>query len=355
MSLKTISFVVPANFAKKFAPLSFLLAILAMPTLASVTVNSPSNGSEVGAPLNLSAIATTCSSQSVAAMGFSFDSSADTTVIPGTSIEASIGSAAGTHTLHVKAWGDQGASCVTDVTFTVKTATTPTVGGPVIPSDAVSVSSIQAMANWQADHDDGGPGQSNGSTQLVSSPSLFGTTRKFETQYSGSGDERYSVSFSDDTNATNFLYDAWVYLTDSANHVANLEMDVNQVMANGQTVLIGVQCDGYSGTWDYTVNKGTAALPQPNWVIKNGTKCNPHEWTRRKWHHVQATFSRDESGIITYHSVWLDGTETKLDVKVYGGASLGWGPSIITQFQVDGLGSKGSTTVYLDSLTISRW
>jgi hypothetical protein len=32
----------------------------------------------------------------------------------------------------------------------------------------------------------------------------------------------------------------------------------------------------------------------------------------------------------------------------------GWGPTMLTNFQVDGLGS-GSNTVYLDDLTVYRW
>jgi hypothetical protein len=70
---------------------------------------------------------------------------------------------------------------------------------------------------------------------------------------------------------------------------------------------------------------------------------------------VQAYFSRDDSGNITYHSVWLDGAESAINETVFGAASLGWGPTINTQFQVDGLGSSGETTVYLDALTVSRW
>jgi len=353
--MKTLSSVVCMSIVKEFSLLCSLLAILAIPALAGVTVNSPSNGSEVETPFNLSAFATSCSSQNVSAMGFSFDSSADTTGIDGTSINTSVESAAGTHTLHVKAWGDKGAACVTDVTITVKAGTTSTNGNTAIPADAVTVSNIQAMGNWKEEHDDGGPGQSTGSTKTVSSPSLYGNTRRFVTQFSNSGDERYSVTFSDDTNSTNFFYDAWVYLTSSASQIANLEIDVNQVMANGQTVLTGVQCDGYSGTWAYTVNQGTANNPKPHWATKRGTKCNPRDWSRDKWHHFQASISRDDSGTITYHSVWLDGAESQLNATAYGAAALEWGPTIMTQFQVDGLGSSGTTTVYLDSLAISRW
>jgi hypothetical protein len=330
------------------------LTLFAIPALAGVTVNSPGNDSQVGSPFNLSASSATCSSQNVSAMGYSFDSSADTTIINGSTIEASVGSASGSHTLHVKSWGDHGASCVTDVTINV-TAGAPTgSSGSLIPSNAVTVSSIQAMSNWAAEHDTGGQGSSSGSTSVVSSPALHGSTRRFVTNFSNSGDERYSVAFSDDTNATNLFYDAWIYLTSSASQIANIEMDVNQTMANGETVLIGVQCDGYSGTWDYTVNKGSASHPVPHWDNKSGTTCNPRNWSRNQWHHVQASFSRNDSGTITYHSVWLDGTEIKLNATVFGAAALGWGPAINTQFQVDGLGS-GSATVYVDSLSVSRW
>jgi hypothetical protein len=328
----------------------------AIPAMAGVTINSPANNADVSSPFTLSASASTCSSQNVASMGYSFDSSSDTTVYNGKqSIDASIASSSGTHTLHVKAWGDQGSSCVTDVVINVGSSSGGDSSDSIIPSDAVQVSSIQALSGWAAEHDDGGPGSSSGSSSIVSSPSLYGSTRRFVTQYSNAGDERYSVSFSDNTGDTSFFYDAWIYLTSSASNIANLEMDVNQVMANGQTVLIGVQCDGYSGEWAYTVNKGSASDPKPSWVGKSGTSCNPRSWSRDTWHHVQAYYTRDDSGYITYHSIWLDGVESSINETVFGAASLGWGPSINTQFQVDGLGSGGTITVYLDSLTVSRW
>ena len=209
-------------------------------------------------------------------------------------------------------------------------------------------------SGWQAAHDSGGQGSSSGSSSRVSSPSLYGTTRQFQTSFSNSGDERFSIPFSDDVNSKNFFYDAYVYLTSSASKLGNLEMDVNQVMANGQTVLVGVQCDGYSGHWAYTVNTGSASDVKPNWKSESGTSCNPRNWSRNNWHHVQFSFSRDDSGWITYHSVWLDGVESQLNESAFGGADLGWGPTINTQFQVDGIGS-GNVTVYLDNLTISRW
>ncbi|HEX3661975.1 MAG TPA: hypothetical protein VHU89_11115, partial [Acidobacteriaceae bacterium] len=59
-------------------------------------------------------------------------------------------------------------------------------------------------------------------------------------------------------------------------------------------------------------------------------------------------------GNITYKSVTLDGTTHTINATAFNARSLGWGSSIVTNFQVDGKGS-GSATVYLDKLTVSRW
>jgi hypothetical protein len=342
----------------------YLIAVCAIvtasiPAFAGVTVNEPTNNSDVSSPFKLSASSSNCSGQSVSAMGYSFDSSSDTTVIKSQSIDQDIDSSAGTHTLHVKAWGDNGASCVEDVVIDVKSGGSSQSGSSgnssEVPSNAKTVSSIQALGSWHSEHDSGGSGSSSGSTSIVSSPSLYGSTRRFATSFSSNGDERYSVSFADDTTSENFFYDAWIYLTSSSNKIGNIELDVNQVMQDGKTLLVGVQCDGYTGKWDYTVNTGSASDVKPKWYGKSGSSCNPRSWSQNKWHHVQYSFSRDDSGTITYKSVWLDGAETVLNATAFGAADLGWGPVINTQFQVDGYGGSGSSTVYVDDLTISRW
>jgi hypothetical protein len=331
---------------------SFVLA-LTVPALAGVTVNSPVNNTDVPSPFTLSASAATCSSQSVVSIGYSFDSSSNAAVFSGQSINKAVSSSTGTHTLHVKAWGANGAACVSSVVITVKAGSASPES--VIPSSAEVVSSIEALSGWAKAHDTGGPGSSSGSMSMVSSPSLYGSAREFVTSFSNNGDERYSIAFSDNVNAKNIFYDTWVYLTSSSSKIGNLEFDVNQVMADGKTVLMGVQCDGYSGLWAYTVNKGSASSPRPAWVGKSGTSCNPRSWSQHKWHHVQASFYRSSTGTITYNSVWLDGKENKLNVQAFGAADLGWDPVIQTQFQVDGLGSSGTVTAYLDSLTVSAW
>ena len=332
---------------------SIALVTLTVPALAGVIVNSPVNNTDVPSPFTLSASAATCSSQSVSTIGYSFDSSSSTTVFKGQSVDTAVSSSTGTHTLHVKAWGSNGSACVTSVVITVKAGSASPES--VIPSTADVVSHIQALSGWAKAHDTGAPGSSSGSTSIVSSPSLYGSTRAFATSFANSGAERYSIAFSDNVNAKNFFYDTWVYLTSSSSKIGNLEFDLNQVMPNGQTVLMGVQCDGYTGLWAYNVNKGSASSPRPAWVGKSGTSCNPRSWSQYKWHHVQALLYRSSGGTITYDSVWVDGVENKLNVQAFGAADLGWAPVIQTQFQVDGLGSSGTVTAYLDNLTVSAW
>jgi hypothetical protein len=434
------------NTPLRLALPSSLLVMLAAHALAAVTVNSPSNGSDVATSFTLAASASSCSSQAISAMGYSLDNSANTTIVAGTSLNTSVTAVAGAHTLHVKSWGNGGASCVTDVAVTVTGGPAPVVfseavnvtspssganvtspftlmasapscagnqttamgysldgststtivdaasintsvtaangahtlhvkawgngGGScdtdvvisvtapanaaVVPAGAISVSAIQALSSWQAINDTGASGSSTGSDNLVGSPAYSGTARQFVTNFTNAGDERYYVSFGDDTESTNFLYDTWVYLTSSSSQLANLEMDLNQTMSNGQTAIFGFQCDGYSSTWDYTANKGTPQNPVPTWV-KSTAACNARNWSINTWHHVQISYSRDDSGNITYNAVWLDDVQQNINATVNSAFALGWAPALLTNFQIDGLGSSGTTTVYMDDLTIYRW
>jgi hypothetical protein len=317
-----------------------------------ISVSNPANGASVTSPFDLSATASTCSSQTVSAMGYSLDNSTIATIVSSTSMNAQVTAAAGAHTLHVLAWGNQDASCDMNVAITVTSSAAP--AAPVVPPNAISVSSIQTLSNWTAVNDTAGGGGSSGTMSIVGSPSLSGHAREFATSYSSSGDELYFAAFGDDTTSTNFLYDGWVYLASPSSDIANLEMDLNQVMANGQTVTYGFQCDGYSGTWDYTANEGTPENPSDRWLHSNAA-CKVSNWSTNTWHHVQIGYSRDNSGNVTYEAVWLDGVEQQLNVTVPSAFALGWAPTLLTNFEVDGLGPSGSSTVYLDNLTVYRW
>lgn len=321
----------------------------AVATSDEVTVGSPASGANVDSPFTLSASAPTCGGHSTAAMGYSFDSSPSTTIVYATSINTPISSADGSHTLHVKAWGNGGGSCDTDVAINVSAP----ANAAVVPSSAISLANIDDLLSWKATNDSAGGGSSSGSTGLVGSPSRSGSARAFVTSFTNNGDERYYTSFGDDTVSTNFLYDTWIYIQSPSTALANIEMDLNQTMANGQTAIFGFQCDGWNNTWDYTANKGTPQNPVDTWVRSN-QHCNPRQWSTNTWHHVQVSYSRDSSGNITYQAVWLDDVGQSINATVNSAFALGWAPTLLTNFQIDGYGS-GQATVYMDNLTLYRW
>jgi hypothetical protein len=317
-----------------------------------VSVSQPAANAELVSPFTLISSGTQCDSQPIAAMGFSIDDSSATTFVNGAAINAPVTSATGAHTLHVKSWGNQGSGCVSNIAITV-------MPSPIslLPANTIAVQSIQTLTNWQAAIDTATSAAAStvGITNLASTPSLSGTSREFATTFASLGGERYDVSFGADTSATNFLYDAWVYLPSPSTDIANLEFDLNQVMDNGDTVIFGFQCDYWLKTWDYTANAGTPQAPADVWVASTAA-CNVQSWTTNAWHHVQVSYSRDSWGNATYQSVWLDNVEQDLNVTVPDSFALGWSPTLLTNFQVDSMNSsETTTTAYVDNLTIYRW
>jgi hypothetical protein len=334
-----------------FTVTSLAMIVCAAPAFSSVTVTSPISGSQVSSPFALKATSSSCSGQAIAAMGYSIDSSTNTTVVYSTSVNATVSSPTGSHVLHVKSWGNQGSSCVTDVAVSVGTSS----GTSNLSFTAIAVSGLQKQNYyWKAISDEATSGIASGTMSMTSSPSISGYTRKFVTTYRNSAGERFWTSFGADTQAHHFVYDVQVYLDSTASDIANIEMDMNQVIGNGQTIIYGFQCDGYTNTWDYTTNAGTPHYPVDQWR-HSSIPCNPRNWARNTWHHIQIAYSRDDSGNVTYNYVTFDGVQKNLNEKVPSAFALGWGSTLLANFQIDGLGGYGTVRVYVDKMTIYRW
>ena len=317
-----------------------------------LTVTQPSAGSKLVSPFALAATETQCQSQAVSAMGYSIDDSSNTTIVYGAALNVQAVSPTGAHTIHVKSWGNRGSSCVSNVAVNVVPSPTST-----LPSSAMAVKAIQTLTNWQANADSatGTSGGTSGLTNLVNALMPSGLGRAFVANYTNYEGVRFHVSFGADTSATNFLYDGWFYLPNPSSNISNLEFDMNQVMANGQTVIFGFQCDHWSKTWDYTANAGTPQKFNDVW-LHSTAPCDVQTWATNTWHHVQIAYSRDAAGNATYKSVWLDNVEQDLNVTVPDAFVLGWSPTLLTNFQIDGMTpTPGTATVYVDNLTIYRW
>jgi hypothetical protein len=335
---------------KNFTLLLFAPLLCAVPAFANVTIASPTAGSEVVSPFHLVATASRCSSQNITSVGYSIDNTATWTTFSGSSIDTRVASITGAHTVYVKSVGRGGAVCESSSAIIV-------VPDPVtlVPSDALVFKAVQTLSTWQGIGDTAIPNSTaSGTTKIVSSPSLSGSARRFAMQFTNYGGERYWTVFASNTAVTNFLYDTWIYVARPSSTIANIEFDMNQVMANGQTVIYGFQCDGYSNTWDYTANEGTPSAPSDVW-LNSPFPCNPRSWSTNAWHHVQLAYSRDAYGSVTYQSVWFDGVQHDLNATVPSAFALGWGSVLLTNFQIDGLGPSGSSTTYLDNLTVYSW
>lgn len=230
----------------------------------------------------------------------------------------------------------------------------PVHSGPSIPSNAITETGLQLLPNWLSKHDPATGGSSVGSMTWVTNPTVSGQAAKYYTTFTNWGGQLYSRDYAIDPNVTNFVYDAEVWI-EAGSQIGNLEMDNNQVIANGDTVIYAFQCAGDSNTWDYSENAGTRAQPVVKW-LRSSSPCNPADWTPNVWHHVQISYSRDSVGNVTYKSVWLDGAESPINQTVPSAFTLGWAHGdLMINFQVDGVGAGGSSTLYVGSLTIYRW
>ncbi|MGI8769826.1 MAG: hypothetical protein ACR2JE_00135 [Acidobacteriaceae bacterium] len=357
-----------------------------------VTVSSPGQGSGVSSPFTLSASAPTCGGQTTSSMAWSDNTRTDQKFSGAKSINTSITAPGGWDILRAKAWGTGGSYCETDVHIDVGGNGQP---GIIPPANAFSFAHLEndgtytgAYAScggatgphsslWQTQPDcatykSQGYQAPAGSTAQVSSP-VFGSnsiSRQFAmTNYYHSGEGvRWFDAKPDNTNleaASNFLYDAWVYIPD-VSKVMNIEMDVNHTVSSGTTFILAAQCSVNIGTgvWEMTSSSG--------WLVTNAP-CTPQVVTSNAWHHLQIQTHHDSSGVIHYDQVAVDGVITSnLTCTPKGGGTataaacnsagkkLGWGAGMGPNFQLDGLGtptppSSYSATAYVDNYTIYYW
>jgi hypothetical protein len=222
-----------------------------------------------------------------------------------------------------------------------------------IPSNAISSGALAGASGWTWTHDTGTPGTSVGSSSYpISNPSLTGRAREFSVSYWDHGGERYHLSFGHDLTATHMVYDSYVYVED-VTQLANLEMDLYQVLGNGMTVFFATQCSGYSGTWEYTY----VSAGKSHWHTSN-VPCNLKSWKPKTWHHVEYAVHRDNSGNVTHDWVNVDGNMQYFKyATAFAGKYLGWATGdLVLNLQLDGASAdNGRITVFADKLQVYRW
>ena len=202
------------------------------------------------------------------------------------------------------------------------------------------------FSQWCWEHDPGTPGESAGNSWLS------GALRRFDVVWKNFGGERFHIYLGpshQDSTSTAFTIDTWVYFNNLTD-VNNIEIDLNQVTADGNTVIFGMQCYFPAGIWQYTTNR----WGQTYWNNSN-VPCSRDVWTGGVWHHVILKFHRDYGGNVTYDSVNFDTHVTEF-VGASGPSSfwLGWDVGRqVANFQIDGNGKFSGTTAYLDAFTVT--
>jgi hypothetical protein len=336
-------------------------AVISTQAFASdITVGSPVNGTQISSPALIRAHNVGCDGLSPTSFGYSIDD-ASGIVLGETAYDIDVtGQAipAGTHTVHFKSWTGHGECPTVNTTFKVadtvepKAAETVETTVPSIPSSATSSGDLDGSDKWTEGHDGGTPGESKGSTLYPASTPLYDDAREFYMTYSDQAGERWSNTFTKDTESTYFVLDTYIYLPNPA-EVKNIEMDINQVIANGETIILSTQCSGEIGQWEY----GDSVGSQDHWK-SSGLKCNPKDWAANVWHHVQIGEHRDANGFVTHDWVTLDGVYKAFDNATLESAHfLDWGVGDVnTQFQIEGASSgSGTVTAYIHKFTVYRW
>jgi hypothetical protein len=328
---------------------------------ADVTIASPINGTHVSSPVWIRAHNIGCEGVPPSAFGFSIDNSS-TLVRGATAYDIDVAKQvipAGTHIVHFKSWTSRGACPTVNSQFTVGgTTTTPTSGSQPpssatygVPANAVSTGDLDGKYGWQQIHDGGTPGSSRGSSVYPATTPLYDDARELYMTYSDRAGERWSLNVAKDAGATHFVLDTYVLLPHPS-EVLNLEMDINQVIANGETVILSTQCAGITGTWEAGYTSGK----YDHWW-SSGIKCDPRSWSPNVWHHIQIGMHREPNGVVVHDWVDVDNAHHAWGYVRESAHFLGWAPATVdVQYQIEGSSTgSGSVTSYIHKLTVYRW
>lgn len=227
---------------------------------------------------------------------------------------------------------------------------------PVSADPTVIVAPLDALATWVGEYDGATQGSANGSTTY---PVLIGgrQARKFTSSFTDNGGFRFHTVYGTDTVKKNFVYAGDLYFQAVAG-LGQMELDNNQVTADGQTYIYGCQCNANSGAWDIT--KTIQPVPPAKegncaWV-PTAFKGSPQRFALNRWLHFEIASHRDDAGNITYDAIFFDGVTALIGTTLPASLSLGWEQGImLVNFQLGGAGASGNLTAYANNLQVARW
>jgi hypothetical protein len=325
-----------------------------------VTFNSPSNGASVGSPFTVSATARPSGSAPISSMILYMDGNQQYLTYSG-NLSTSVSAGAGTHTLVINSWDNNGQLYTAKESVTVgsggggttTTSSSSTGGSPVTAGSTVY--GIQTLGSWSSCSDcaganGAGPIAGYSMEQHQGSPSLSGDATKFSiwgsTPYS---DVLWWKSLSNAIGNTaaphHFIYDTYFYGDNPARAEA-IEFDINQFV-NGHSLIFGTQCNiGNGNVWDIWDNQAS------RWVHTSASCPTPSAYT---WHHVTIEVERANDGgdWLHYISITQDGNKKYIDAW-YPPSGTSW-TGITVNFQMDGNYAQQPYSIWLDKFSFSYY
>ena len=308
---------------------------------SGVSISSPSDGSTVSSPMQVTASVNVGSP--IAATWIYLDGNS-VYQTQSSQVNTTLNASSGSHSLVVQAWDTSGNVYKKAITVNISGG-----GGGGVPGNATTFNQIQQMSGWGsctvcAGSGGSGPSADFSTTQWVSSPSLSGASMLFwlggSTPWS---DALWWKDVTPNDGVSNFQYDLDFYMTNPGLSQA-LEFDVNQSQQNGTYFIFGTQCDIQgSGAWDVwdTANA--------RWVPTSVACSAPSAYT---WHHLTWEFYQDGSKA-HFVALTLDGVKHYVNMSFWGKAPDGSGINVA--FQMDGNFEQDAYKVWLDNVTLSYW
>jgi hypothetical protein len=237
----------------------------------------------------------------------------------------------------------------------------PPASGLVLlpPGVTPTITLLDGLTNWKgewdsATHSGGKDAQGNvipGAKGTTSYPVAIGgrQARAFPSDYLNHGGMRYHVQYATDTAARSFIFGGDLYFEGELPD--QMELDNNQVTADGKTYIFGVQCNGNDGLWDITYQdtrchwKGSTA------------KGDPAKWPKNTWVHFEIMCHRDDSGNVIYDSVHFNGVTQFIATVLPSARALGWTVGhCLVNLQLGGASLlSGSIRCYGSNMQVARW
>jgi hypothetical protein len=247
---------------------------------------------------------------------------------------------AGAHTIVAQVW-DQNGNSYSSAAVHVTVQAPPAPAAP-----APNVAEIQQQSGWDncdacAGAAGQGPGTAHGMQEGVNSPSLSGSSARFDVSGTPWGAALFWKELGSHDEAQNLTYDLDFYVDGSIANAQALEFDVN-LTSGGKKYIFGTECDMRgSGTWRVW------NAPAGAWV-STGVGCSQPQ--ANAWHHLTWEFQRGGSQT-HFVAVTLDGNRQPVGMAFNTNGQSGSGLDVA--FQADLMASGAGVTVWLDNVNLS--